>query len=101
MPRSVNRFVVESLPIERFKHECDRKGAAIRSAIGGSIGGTNVGSDCAAGIGAGAGYGAHRLIKRRGGYRAVAEAASPAVKEAGGRMLAVLRRALVKSAAKI
>jgi len=76
-------------------------GAAIGSAVGGSVCGTDVGPDiAAAGIGAGAGYGAHRLIKRRGGYRAVAEAASPAVKEAGGRMLAALRRALARSAAK-
>jgi hypothetical protein len=55
----------------------------------------------AAGIEAGLGYGAHRLIQNKGGYRAVAEAAanSQAVKDAGGRMLAALRRALAKTAA--
>ena len=76
-------------------------GAAIGSAAGGSIGGTNAGPDiAAAGIGAAAGYGAHRLIQSKGGYRAVAEAAtnSQAVKNAGGRMLAALRRALAKTA---
>ena len=76
-------------------------GAAIGSAAGGGIGGTNAGPDiAAAGIGAAAGYGAHRLIQSKGGYRAVAEAAtnSQAVKNAGGRMLAALRRALAKTA---
>jgi hypothetical protein len=76
-------------------------GAAIGSAAGGSIGETDVAPDiAAAGIGAGLGYGAHKLIQSRGGYAAVAEAAAPAVKEAGGRMLAALRRALARSAAK-
>jgi hypothetical protein len=76
-------------------------GAAIGSAAGDSIGGTDLGPDiAAAGIGAGIGYGAHKLIQNRGGYAAVAEAAAPAVKEAGGRMLAALRRALARSAAK-
>jgi hypothetical protein len=79
-----------------------RKSGARKLNAAGSIGGTNAVSDiAAAGIGAAAGYGAHRLIQSEGGYRAVAEAAanSQAVKDAGGRMLAALRRALAKTAA--
>lgn len=77
-------------------------GAAIGSAAGGSIGGSKAGPDiAAAGVGAGLGLGAHRLVKSAGGYRKVGQAAAGAgEKIMKGRMVAALRRALAKAAAR-
>ena len=71
-------------------------GAGTGSAIGGTVGASDAGADIGAGlVGAGLGVAGHRAVMAAGGYQKVGE------KIVKGHMVDALRRAVLKTAARV